>query len=243
MMRHFFLSLIILSALPLSIGTAFAQNLATIDSRLSQLESEIRRLTGKIEEQSFKIRKLEDELERRMSDAELRLQDIEQKQREQRTTTSDDRRPEDDRAPWQAPAGNPAGETLPAQGNATDIYEDAFATLRGGNYDMAEQKFLSFLADYPNHSLTDNARYWLAETYYVRNEYERAARGFAQAYQKNPQGPKAADNLLKLGLSLSGLGKTDEACIALNQLLEDFSQGPRSVITRAKQEEERLGCS
>lgn len=242
MMWRLFLSLIIFLTLSLYLGTASAQNLAAIDSRISQLESEIRRLTGKIEEQSFKIRKLEEELERRMSDAELRMQDLEDKQSQHSSINSPDDNA--DASPsWQAPKGNNNPQTLPVKGNATAIYEDAFATLRGGDYDTAEQKFLSFLAKHPDHSLSDNARYWLAETYYVRNEYERSAQGFAQAYQKNPQGSKAADNLLKLGLSLDGLGKTDEACIALNQLLTDFSDGPRSVITRAEQEKNRLGCS
>ena len=248
MIGRFFLSLTI-AALLLGTGAAFAQtNLSVIDGRISQLEQEIRRLTGKMEEQSFKIKQLENELERRVSDAEIRLGDLEKRPSVSPGSMSNtDVVPSNnqiDAAPWQTPttsSGSLGGGA--SNDGALEKYEEAFATLRNGNYDLAEQQFQEFLSDNPNHSLKNNAQYWLAETYYVRNQYDRAAKGFATAYQADPNGAKAPDNLLKLGLSLAGLGKNEDACIALSQLLTDFENGPRSIVGRAERETTRLGCN
>src|SRR3546814_19535879 len=49
--------------------------------------------------------------------------------------------------------------------------------------------------------------YWLGETYYVRQRYQDAAVAFLEGYQKYPKSPKAADNLLKLGMALGPVGQ------------------------------------
>ncbi len=124
---------------------------------------------------------------------------------------------------------------------AAALYESAFALLKGAQYDEAEKEFVSFLDQYPGHVLTGNAMYWLGETYYVRGQFEKAAQTFAQGYQKDQKGGKAADNLLKMGMALSGMGKKPEACVALGQIEKEFaSAGP--VLRRAQQEMTRLGC-
>ncbi|MCB9963820.1 MAG: tol-pal system protein YbgF [Rhodospirillales bacterium] len=261
MTRLVFLN-IFFAALLLFSGAAFAQNnLAVMDSRLSQMEQEIRQLTGKIEEQSYKIKKLEGELERRLSDAELRISDLEKRPVASVSPTLAPS-PSQNTVPQQntvisAPVVDQSWETTPPQvsvqkelgqvgtasDDATQAYEQAFATLRNGNYDLAEQQFQAFLDQYPGNNLENNAQYWLAETYYVRNQYDRAAKGFATAYQNNPAGSKAPDNLLKLGLSLAGLGKKEDACVALSHLMTDFANGPRSILSRAEIETTRLGCA
>jgi len=122
------------------------------------------------------------------------------------------------------------------------LYDQAFSLLRDANYPQAEEGFRDFLDEYPDHTLASNAQYWLAETYYVRNEYEQAARLFAEGYQKYPKASKAADNLLKLGLSLASMGKKEDACLTYQQFLKEFPNDRTPVAERARQEKSRLGC-
>lgn len=261
------LSLIILgTALTTS---ASAQNLAALDRRIAALEAEIQRLTGDIERQRFEMRNLKTDLERRLADAELRIQDLEQGHIGGAAATPPANRQvgtpqrqgnqlpgplgnlvEPQRTPptqtWRAPS-TPGGQQQLGQlggqpSAATTLYEQAFATLKDGDYVAAEALFTSFLSQYETHRLAENARYWLAETFYVRNQYQDAAREFAKAYRDNPEGSKAPDNLLKLGLSLSSLNQRDDACIALGQLIKEYGNAARSIITRADQEMTRLGC-
>jgi len=152
----------------------------------------------------------------------------------------------DTQAPVQvSPAQQNLG-SMSAQGTASDDaasrYEAAFALLRNAQYDQAETAFTAFLNNHADHPLAGNAEYWLAETHYVRGNFERAARMFATAYQKYPQGQKAPDNLLKLGLSLGSLDNQEDACVALGQLQKEFGGQPSPVTRRADQEMARLGC-
>lgn len=136
-----------------------------------------------------------------------------------------------------------SGAPVASAGDPAAIqYENAFAALKGAQYDQAEREFSSFLSAYPNHALSANATYWLGETYYVRGQFEKAAKTFAEGYKKDPKGGKAADNLLKMGMSLSGMGKKTDACVALGQIEKEYSASAGPVLRRAEQEMTRLGC-
>jgi tol-pal system protein YbgF len=141
-----------------------------------------------------------------------------------------------------APAASPStGGTLPT-GSAQDQYNFAFGKLREADYPAAEQALRAFVQRYPNDALAGNAQYWLGETYYVRKDYNNAAATFAEGYRKYPQSGKAADNLLKLGMSLGNIGQKKEACLTFNQLAHDFPKASSNINERATQEKQRLGC-
>ena len=125
---------------------------------------------------------------------------------------------------------------------AAATYENAFSLLKRERYEAAAKEFQSFLSNHSGHALAGNAQYWLGETYYVRGQFEQAARSFAEGYKKYPQNTKAADNLLKLGMSLAQLDKKDDACVALSQLEKDDFKGSQQVLRRAAQEKTRLSC-
>ncbi len=130
-----------------------------------------------------------------------------------------------------------------ATGNAADDYEAAFSQLKNGNYAAAQSGFNQFIKAYPEHPLGPNAIYWMGETYYAQKKYDQSARIFAESFKKYPKGPKAADSLLKLGLSLGGGGKTQDACVTLKQVKKQFPTGEGSVLRRTEQELKRLGCA
>lgn len=136
-----------------------------------------------------------------------------------------------------------SGEVKGGNDLAAATYENAFSLVKNNQYDAAEKEFLVFLDQYPNHVLSGNAKYWLGETYYVRGKFEQAARLFAEGYQQFPQGSKAADNLLKLGMSLAAMDKKDDACIALSQIGKEGFPNAGPAVRRADQEKTRLGCS
>jgi len=144
--------------------------------------------------------------------------------------------------PGAAPAATSGGPgTLPS-GSAQDQYNYAFGLLRQADYPGAEEALRSFVQRYPNDALAGNAEYWLGETYYVRKDYNNAAATFAEGYRKYPQSGKAADNLLKLGMSLGNVGQKKEACLTFSQLAHDFPKASGNITERANQEKQRLGC-
>lgn len=130
---------------------------------------------------------------------------------------------------------------LPA-GSPKEQYDYAFGLLRKADYAGAETALAQFIQTNPGDPLVANAKYWLGETYYVRGNYNAAASAFGVAYQDHPQGPKAVDSLLKLGLSLSLMGQGGDACAVFSELERRFPTAPANVLQRSAQERGRLGC-
>jgi tol-pal system protein YbgF len=133
------------------------------------------------------------------------------------------------------------GGALPS-GSAAVQYNYAFGLLKQADYSNAENALRAFVHQHPGSALAGNAEYWLGETYYARGRYADAAVIFAEGYKNYPKGAKAADDLLKLGMSLARANQAHNACIALNQLDHDFPHAGQAVKSRAVAERKRLGC-
>lgn len=129
-----------------------------------------------------------------------------------------------------------------AGGTPEEQYKKAFSLLSQANYAEAELALRAFVAQHPDHPLAGNAKYWLGETYYVRQDYQQAAITFAEGYQTYPDNPKAPDNLLKLGMSLAALGSNSDACGTYAELLRRYPNAAPTIQQRAKQERQRLAC-
>lgn len=229
---------------------------AGFENRMAGLEQQIQYLTGEIERIQFDARKISQENEA----LKARLDAIENRAANARVNVQSANNGADENAlplvnsdldDEMATAGvddigdiqaeEAANVSLPS-GDATGAYNAAFALLKDQNYDDAETAFTQFIKQYPSSDLTDNARYWLGETYYVRGNFEKAAVVFAEAFQKAPEGSKAADNLLKLGMSLGGLGKTEDACLSFEELRKRFTSASSSIMSRLSQQEKKFSC-
>jgi tol-pal system protein YbgF len=133
------------------------------------------------------------------------------------------------------------GTAATASGDPEVIYERSYESLLRRQFNDAEVGFRGFLEQHRDHSLAGNAQYWLGETYYVQGDYKQAAQAFLAGYRDFPKSRKAADSLLKLGLSLNRLGQKEQACAAYMQVSSQF---PKAVEARkrAQSEIKRAGC-
>lgn len=139
---------------------------------------------------------------------------------------------------------SPSGATIATlpRGTPEQQYRQATALLAQADYPAAQRAFEAFLAAHASHELAGNAQYWLGETYYVRGDFNAAARAFAKGYKDYPNSGKGPDNLLKLGMSLAGLGKTRSACTTFGRLAKDFPQAPTPIKSRVAAERRKLRC-
>ena len=239
--------------------------------RMDQLEAQMRTLTGQLEEIQYNIAQVTGRLDKMKADDEVRFQQLEGHGALPSGDTVAAAPPPGAPPPPTAVARNnnsaadmsraaPAAGTLtpppdaaPAQntpaanvslpnGSALDQYNYAFGLLRESDYKAAEGAFKTFLQKHPTDPLASNAQYWLGETYFVRGDFPQAASAFAEGYQRAPQGPKAPDNLLKMGMSLGNSGKKQEACFSFARLERDFPQMPPIIKDREVSEKKRIGC-
>ncbi len=145
-------------------------------------------------------------------------------------------------APAAAPAAAQAARSRLPAGTPKERYDFAYKLLVQGEYAEAEAAFKEFIAAHPQDGLAGNAQYWVGETYYVRGQFEPAASAFLQGYQGYPKNAKAPDSLLKLGMSLTALKKTAEACAAYGQLAKEFPTAPPHVKDAMGRERAKAGC-
>ncbi|EKE67509.1 tol-pal system protein YbgF [Oceanibaculum indicum] len=259
-------------SVPPAAAGAEGQALSNLHFRLTDLEARMAELNGRIEEASYATQRLNDRMEKLSSDIDFRLTRLEERMvsgegaaapapqapDKQGATTSrapggeavDDRGPKtlgtlpQSATTGGAEANRPAQQqaALPANATPKEVYDQAFQTLVRQDFPTAEQQFKAFLDKNKNHELAGNAQYWLAETYYVRGQFEQAAVAFAHGFETYPKNAKAPDNLLKLGLSLSNLNRKQDACVAFSELTKQYPNAAQSVKRRAELERQKLKC-
>jgi tol-pal system protein YbgF len=142
-----------------------------------------------------------------------------------------------------APQVAPKAKPILPDGTPKEQYNYALRLLRVGKIEEAEKALTAFVAVHPQDTLAANAEYWLGETYYVRQDYVSAGRVFAKSYQNHKDGAKAADSLLKLGMSLGNLKKTREACATFNKLEKDFPKIANHVKSTIARQRKSVGCN
>lgn len=133
---------------------------------------------------------------------------------------------------------------LPRATTAKGRYDAALGLLQSGDFGSAQDEFADFLADYPKDPLAPSAAYWLGETYYVQRDFGGAASQFAKNFQAYGDGaPKAVDNLLKMGMSLSQLGQREEACRVFAELASRFPNAAPPIKQAAARGRAGAGCA
>lgn len=118
-------------------------------------------------------------------------------------------------------------------------YDAAEDLLKRGDWPAARAALEAWLADFPTDRLAPVASYWLGETLYVQGDYAGAAATFARNYGRyGENAPRAPDNLMKAGMALAQLGKTEEACkfyAQLDKLREKTTAALRQQLARERQ--------
>jgi tol-pal system protein YbgF len=224
------------------------QSLIQLAAEVDMLRSESMQLRGEIETLRYETENSNKRQRDLYVDVDRRLQAIEQGQQRGFTPTP---APPPAAAPQATPppperaAQPPAGEAprvaaAPARPAGTDQqnYQAAFELMQGRKYEEAGRAFGQFLVAFPQSPLADNAQYWLAETQYVRGQYQPALAEFQKVLDHYPQSAKLPDALLKVGYCQAELGNREAARTALQQVMRSF---PDTTAARlASQRLERL---
>ena len=91
------------------------------------------------------------------------------------------------------------------------LYARALASLNAGDYPASIAAFEVFLQQHATHALTDNARYWIGQAYFLLRDYARALEYFEKVSSEIADVGKAADTWLKRGLCELELERLDAA--------------------------------
>jgi len=141
-------------------------------------------------------------------------------------------------------AAGAATQAATAQSSADPVkeqqaYQTAFNLLKAGRYDQAAKAFQKFLAEYPSGKFSDNAQYWLGESYYVTRNFDNALREFTTLVDGHPDSQKLTHAMLKIGYIYDELGQKDKAREVLTDLTENYPQSTAAGLAAKRLERMR----
>jgi tol-pal system protein YbgF len=121
-------------------------------------------------------------------------------------------------------------------------YRVGYEALIAGDFTFAEQQFAQFIELYPDNAQVMDASNWLGEAMLARGGYAEAADVLVDAYQKDPNHVRAPDLLLKLGISLAGVGERETACRTFAEVSNRYPNTIPAFQTRLGEEKAKAEC-
>jgi tol-pal system protein YbgF len=221
---------------------------ADLSLRLENLQSEIRTFSTSAGEYQELLKRSSKEMDRFKEEMEGRLRTIEEKRKtqEEKLKEIEDRLKGLD-GRMAASASKAESERLAStketlseiKGVSTGmgtLYKDAYETFHRGDLEGARRKFEAFLKQYPNTELSDNAQFWIGETYYLKKDFERAILEYEKAVVKYPEGDKIPAALFKQALAFLELGDKTNARNLFKRVIEKYPFSDQAEIAKKKLE-------
>lgn len=214
-------------------------------ARMDAMESALTRLTAQTEALGNRIDRVVADGTNRIGDLEFRLCELEEGCDIASLPITESLGGDAGSAP--APAVGPAiapatgGGAVPqlAMSEKAD-FDAAKAAYDAGDFRDAADRFARFTETYTGGPLTADAQFLRGEALAGLGETAGAARAYLDAFSGAPDGPRAAESLLRLGQSLGELGQVQEACVTLSEVGARFAASP--AATEAAGSMQALGC-
>ena len=225
--------------------------LVDAEIRMSNLEAEMRRLTGQLEDVRHDMQTMLQRLDSLVKDVDFRLTEIELRLAQRLGSPEAARSTEkagkvagtQQEAPNQSNSVAAKNPSILPEGTPEERYKYAYSLLITTQWTKAETAFQEFLDQHGDDKLAGNAQYWLGETFYARQNLHEATRAFLIGIQRYPNSMKAPDTMLKLGISLSKLGKNEDSCAAFMEMQNKFPNLRNRLRKRLLKEMTVGGCN
>ncbi|MBF0572902.1 MAG: tol-pal system protein YbgF [Desulfamplus sp.] len=114
------------------------------------------------------------------------------------------------------------------------LYNAAKALLDAGKNEPARNQFEAFIKRYPTSENADNARFWVADSYYREKWYEKAILEYQRVIEEYSKGNKVPSALLKQAYSFANLGEKSNARLILNELIKKYPQTQEAESAKEK---------
>jgi tol-pal system protein YbgF len=221
---------------------------ADLSLRVENVRSEFQTLSTRIEEYQELFKRPSKEMDRFKEEMEGRLRTIEEKKKtqEEKLKEIEDRLKELDgritgstskrESERLASTKETLSELKGVSTGMGELYKDAYETFHRGDLEGARRKFEAFLKQYSNTELSDNAQFWIGETYYLKKDYEKAILEYEKAIVKYPEGDKIPAALFKQAFAFLELGDKTNARNLFKRLIEKYPQSDQAAIAKKKLE-------
>ena len=118
------------------------------------------------------------------------------------------------------------------------MYNTAWADYTSGQWALAVQGFEAYVKTFPRSELTDDAAFYIGQTYFAEGNFNEAIVAFEEVLLTYPDGDIIPEASYKRGLALDRLGETDRARQAFELVATNY---PNSMMaTLAQQALDRI---
>jgi tol-pal system protein YbgF len=215
---------------------AVRESQAEIQGSLADASRDIQILSGRFDENKYYMEKSFQNATSEIELLKLQIAGLEKQIRELKYGLSGSGIPV-------APGGSPPANT---QGLVSDNaassgkeakYKEAYDALQGKQYSAARKMFEAFVREFPQTDLTDNAYFWIAETYYSEKNYEDSILAYETLLKKFPESQKAPGALYKQALSFIEIGDRKTGQLILEQLIARYPNTSEAEFAKKKRDE------
>ena len=211
-----------------------------LTTRIDQLQNSVAQLQSKVDQQSLAINNLQQNQNVVNANVEKRLNDLTARTLGASTAIAPI---SSTQSPFSPTAVYP---TVPMVGTQAvllgekDRYQNAYATLRSGNFNQAIAEFQGILTDFPTGEYADNSHYWLGEAYLVKGDKQSAMQEFDKVVQNFPKSNKVPDALLKLGFVQLGMNNRVKAKEYLDYVIVAYPGTTAATLAMQKKAQAAL---
>lgn len=144
---------------------------------------------------------------------------------------SSENRPADDNKAENRP---PASLEPQTENEEQELYASAKKMFDEGDKANARNRFEEFIKKYPKSDNADNARFWIADSYYSEKWFEKAILEYQKVLENYPNSNKLAAARLKQGYAFAELGEKANARLILNELLKKHPDSNEAKFAQEK---------
>lgn len=121
---------------------------------------------------------------------------------------------------------------VPKKDISLALFDAGVNSYNARDYSAAERSFNDFLKNYPNHSQTPDAQYYLAECLFQRNRFPEAALAYDTVIKKYPKSSVTPGAYLKQAICFSKMNQAAAAKARMQEIISKFPNSPEAA--RAK---------
>lgn len=127
-----------------------------------------------------------------------------------------------------------SGNSANAMQVPSKIYETAYNEFLLGKYEVAIFDFKSFLKQYKDHDLAEQAQYYIGESLYSQEKYSAAFEEYKKVEESYSDSNLIPSARLKMALCLELLNKKNDAVIILQTILTDYPKTAEAFTAKEK---------
>lgn len=194
-------------------------SLVVLERRLARFQGDVRTDMTEVQRQLVQVQELTGQSQQRLSEMRAQL--------EQRNTRPIVMGPTGRDTTGAAGPGDEAGI------GAQELYDLSLQQLRRGSPLTAREGLRKLIADYPQHPLVADARFYVGETW-EETEPDSAAAAYELVVRQHADSPRAPTALYKLGLLAERRGDLEAARVYFSRVIAAYPRSEEAQLARTR---------